>query len=84
MRGATVTDSEITSTSHKQSSRKRGTVKRKILGNTNDASSRNDSISVNSGFYSRQTGKKKSLKRGTKRSVSIAMQNETLINKIQE
>ena len=65
-------------------SRKKSNVRRKILGNNYDTSSRADTISVNSGFMSRQTGKKKSLKRGGKRSVSIAMQNETLINKVQE
>ena len=85
--GATGTESDLLSTSNKQSSRKRGGVtKRRILGGQNfDASSRADTISVNSGFQSRYGGgKKKSLRKGTKRSVSIAMQNETLINKIQE
>ena len=37
-------------------------------------------MSMTSGMY----GKKKTIKRGGKRSVSMAMQNETLINKIQE
>lgn len=81
-RGQTGTDSEISGT-QKQSSRKRGPMKRRLLGGA-DTSSRADTISVNSGFHSRTTGKKKTLRKSTKRSVSIAMQNETLINKIQE
>ena len=47
-----------------------------------------DSVSMNSGFMSRNT-KKRSIRRDGrggqgKRSISLAIQNETLINKIQE
>ena len=38
---------------------------------------------MNSGFMSKGT-KKRSIRKGGKRSISLAVQNETLINKIQE
>ena len=71
IRAGTGTDSEATSQSNVPRRRK-GPLKRKIMAY--DASSRADSISVNSGFMSRANTKKKSVnKRGGKRSVSIAM-----------
>lgn len=48
-----------------------------------DATSRLDSVSNASGFMSRSM-KKRSVRRGEKRSISLAVQNETLIHKIQE
>lgn len=46
-------------------------------------SSKLDSVSINSGFMSRAT-KKRSIRKGGKRSISLAVQNEAIINKIQE
>lgn len=63
--------------SHNQSKRSR---KFKIRRG-HESSSKMDSMSMNSGFMSKGT-KKRSIRKGGKKSVSLAMQNETLINKI--
>ena len=55
----------------------------KIKRGAGEASSRADSVSRSSGFMSRAT-KKRSIRKGGKKSVSLAMENEILIGKIQE
>lgn len=66
------------------SHRSRRSRRFRIRRGNGDENSRMDGSSTNSGLMSRTTKKRSIRKGGGKRSVSLAMQNEILINKIQE